>query len=183
LRKSRKDTIVKFTKLLSDAAAKVKEAHIKRKTKVNFDRYQHSPRLKLSRLYGYKLREDGKAERIQQEAKVIQRVFNMFVEHKSAEEIKVALDRDDVRTRFGDRWTVAQVMAMIKPIYAGVVDKKAGGFVRSFVRSDVYPPIVAEKTWLQAHKELKKQIQAAEIDPVTAVWGSRKDAKAHGKMN
>ena len=126
---------MKFSKLLSDAAARVKEAHIKRKTKANFGKYQYSPRLKLSRLYGYKLREDGKAERVQEEARVIQRVFNMFVEHKSAEEIKATLDKDDVRTRFRDRWTVAQLMAMIKPIYAGVVAKKGGGFVRSEVYS------------------------------------------------
>jgi Recombinase len=167
---------VTFTKLLSDAAAKVKERHIKHKTKTNFDRYQHSPRLKLSRLYGYKLREDGKAERVQEEARVIQRVFNMFVEHKSAEEIKAALDTDDIRTRFNDRWTVAQVMAMIKPIYAGVVVKKSGGIIRS----DVYPPIVTEETWRKAQKELRKQVQAAEIDPVTAVWGSRKDTPGVG---
>ena len=103
--KFHQDTFVKFSKLLSDAAARVKEAHIKRKTKANFGKYQYSPRLKLSRLYGYKLREDGKAERVQEEARVIQRVFNMFVEHKSAEEIKATLDKDDVRTRFRDRWT------------------------------------------------------------------------------
>jgi hypothetical protein len=170
---------VKFTKLLSDAAARVKERHVKHKTRTNFDRYQHSPRLKLSRLYGYKLKEDGKAERIQEEAKVIQRVFNMFVERKSAEEIKADLDRDDVRTRFNDRWTVAQLMAMIRPIYSGLVVKKSGGLIRS----DVYPAIVPQEIWQKAQKEVKRQVQAAEIDPVTAVWGSRKDTKAYGKVN
>src|SRR5208283_1031635 len=100
----------------------------------------------------------------------------MFVEHKSAEEIKIALDRDDIRTRFHDRWTVAQVMAMIKPIYAGVVVKKSGGVIMS----DVYPPIISEETWRKAQKELRKQVQAAENDPVTAVWGSRKDTTGLG---
>jgi hypothetical protein len=170
---------MRFSKLLSDAAAKVKDAHIKRKTKSNFEKYQHSPRLKLSRLYGYRLKEDGKAERIPEEARIVQRVFNMFVEHKSAEEIKATVDGDDVRTRFNDRWSLAQVMAMIRPIYAGLVVKRGGGIIKS----EVYPPIVPQETWQKAQKEVKRQVQAAEIDPVTAVWGSRKDIKAYGKMN
>jgi hypothetical protein len=60
-------------------------------------------------------------------------------------------------------------MSLVRPIYCGLIAKKRGGFLRS----DVYPAITAFQTFEQARKEVKKQVAAAEIDPVTAVMGGR----------
>ena len=171
---------MKFSKIFADAAAKVRERRIKHKTAARLEKYRHSPRLKLSRLYGYKM-VDEKAERIPEEARVVLKVFMLFTQGKSAEQIKATLDEQDIRTRLGNRWTVAQVMGLVRPIYAGLVPKSSGGF--GFVASSVYPPILSQETYRAAQKALKRQVEAAEIDPITALLGGRNEIQGRGKVN
>jgi Recombinase len=158
-----------FNTLVRNIGAKVRSEYIKKKTATKLDRYQHSSRLRLSRLYGYRVKDDEKAERVPEEAAVVRKVFDLFAQGKSVESIKKTLDAADMRTRFHNLWTIAQLMSLVKPIYCGLVAKKMGGFVKS----DVYPAIIPFETYERARKQVKKQVEEAEIDPVTAVMGGR----------
>jgi hypothetical protein len=156
-----------FDALAKNIASKIRQEYIKKKTAVKLDQYLHSPRVRLSRLYGYAVRDNGKAERVPEEAAIIRKVFDLFAAGKRVEEIKKTMDKIDARTRFGNLWNAAGLMGLIRCTYAGLVQRKLGGYVRS----DIYPPIIAPQVYDLAKKALKKQIEEAQIDPVEAVLG------------
>ncbi len=167
--KIRQDTTVTFDDLVKSAAAKIKQSRVKRRTVARTEQYQHSPRLKLSRIYGYRMRDDERAERVPEEASIIRTVFNMFAQGTRVDEIKELLDNQGARTRFGNLFSVGSLFAMIKPIMAGLVAGRMGGYVKS----SVYPPIVSPETFQKAQKSAKRQLQQAEIDPLKALLGGR----------
>lgn len=159
-----------FENLLKNAAEKIKKKYIKKKTAMRLDQYRHSPRLRLSKIYGYKMKDDENAERVPEEAAILRKVFDMFAQGKSVEDIKKKLDAAGERTRFGNLFSTGQLLSFpSKSLYAGLVQKKSGGYVRS----TVYPPIVSPEIFEKAKREVKKQVAASEIDPVTAVWQGR----------
>ena len=159
-----------FETLVRNVAAKVRKEYVKKKTAAKADQYRHSPRLRLSKLYGYKMKDDEKAERVPEEAAILRKVFDMFASGKPVAEIKATLDSQDARTRFRNRFSTGQLLSFpSKSLYAGLVQRRTGGYVRSAV----YPPIVSPETFEKAKREVKKQVAASEIDPVKAVWGGR----------
>src|SRR5208283_3561439 len=100
-----------FEKLLKNAAAKIKKEYLKKKTAVKLDKYRHSPRLRLSKLYGFKMRDDEHAERVPEEAAILRKVFDMFATGKSVAEIKATLDEQGARTRFGNLFSTGQLLS------------------------------------------------------------------------
>lgn len=158
-----------FDVLVKAAAAKIKEGHIKRKAASKLDQYQHSPHLRLSKVYGFRMKDDERAERVPEEAAIIRTVFSMFAQGRPVDEIKEALDSQGARTRFGNLFSTGTLFAMIRPIMAGLVARKMGGYVKSAV----YPPIVSPEVFQKAQKSVKRQLRDAEIDPITALLGGR----------
>ena len=160
-----------FNAIVKNVAAKVRKAYIKKKTAVRLDQYQHSSRLRLSKCYGYIMKDDEKAERVPEEAAIIRKVFDMFAAGKSVAEIKATLDKQGARTRFGNLFSTGQLLSFAsKSLYAGLVPRETGGYVqkrRLPARSS------RSRSFEKAKREVKKQVAASEIDPVKAVWGGR----------
>jgi hypothetical protein len=163
-----------FNNLVKGIASKVREEYIKKKTAKKLDQYRHGPRLRLSKLYGFMMKDDEKAERVPEEAAIIRKVFDMFAAGKSVAEIKATLDEQGARTRFGNKFSTGQLLSIAtKSLYAGLVPRKTGG---GYVRSAVYPAIISPTVFERVKRLVKKQLQASEaseIDPLKAVWGGR----------
>jgi hypothetical protein len=158
-----------FNNLVKGIASKVREEYIKKKTAKKLDQYRHGPRLRLSKLYGFMMKDDEKAERVPEEAAIIRKIFDMFAAGKSVAEIKATIDEQGARTRFGNKFSTGQLFSIaMKSLYAGLVPRKVGGYVRSAV----CPPIISPQVFDRVKKLANKQLRASEIDPVAAIMGS-----------
>jgi Recombinase len=159
-----------FDSLVKGIASKVRKQYVKHKTSAKLDQYRHSPRLRLSKIYGYRQKEGERAERVPEEAAIVRKVFDQFAQGKSVDSIKNSLDEAGDRTRFRNKFSTGQLLSFgLNSLYAGLVPRKLGGYVRSAV----YPPIISPDVFERVKKTVTKQLQASEIDPVKAVWGGR----------
>ena len=79
--------------------------------------------------FGYR-KVDGKLVEVPQEAKVVQRIFSLFLNLKSRRGLALALNEEGVLTRRGKCWTSNTVTAiLINPVYTGanVYGRRANG--------------------------------------------------------
>lgn len=109
------------------------------------------------------------AEAIPEEAAVIKLVFQRFTEGRTATEIKIELDCKNIKTRFGNRWSVGMVRSLVRPLYASLIIGKHGGYIKS----SVYPAIVGKETYEKAKRAVVRQVETPDFDPSTLLKGSR----------
>jgi hypothetical protein len=137
-----------FKQALNDFFSDLHIRNIQQKTKRGINKYYQSPSLKLSRIYGY----NDECKIIPKEAAIIRKVFFLFSAGHSPLEVKSALDKEDDRTRLGNRFTTKQLTGLIRSIYAGLIKKPNGGYVRS----KNYEAIVSPEIYKKALKNLQK---------------------------
>jgi hypothetical protein len=160
---------VQFNRVLRDTVEKFKKKQVRRKTALRLRQYQHSPRLKFSRIYGYRMVDENTAAVIPEEGEVVKLVFQRLVEGRSISEIKIEMDVKDMRTRFKNRWTKQQIRGLVRPIFAGLVERRAGGYQKS----SIYPSIVSPATFQRGLKAITRMAESVHSDPLTALLGSR----------
>lgn len=149
-----------FSKALSDLTAGARRAFNKNKARKAFDKYAHSPEMRLSKIYGYRT-VHGREKIVPEEKKVIVLVYQRLAEGRSSWAIKAELDEKGMHTRWGNRWTSAQIISLLRPTMAGLVEKKRGGYVTS----KIYPPIVSTELYFKALKMARKLGEVLEFDP------------------
>lgn len=161
---------MEFGKILSDIATTMKKRRIRRRTAKRLQDYYHSPRVRLSRLYGYKMVDENTAEIIPEEAVVVKLVFQRMAEGQSLKDIKTEMDARNMRTRFGNKWTIQMIRSLVRPVFAGLVERRG----RGFQMSSVYPAITSPATLQKAQAMLKQQMsESVEQSLATILLGSR----------
>ena len=179
---STQDTSVRLDSILADIASNVKHARVERRTRTRLSAYRHSPNLTYSKLYSYRRNAEGEIEVVPSEAEIVKLVFGGFAEGKNAQEIKRELDRKDLRNRAGYRWTTDEIVGLVRPVFAGLVSQRLGGFRRSAV----YEPIVTREMFEKAQKEAKRRAEGVEIvvpelEPGGRSWSEPlSSVKGHG---
>ena len=98
-------------------------------------------------------------EVVPSEAEVVKLVFGGFADGLNAQEIKRELDRKDLRNRAGYRWTTVEIAGLVRPVFAGLVPQRLGGFKRSVV----YEPIVTREMFEKARRTAQMRVEGAEI--------------------
>jgi hypothetical protein len=151
---------------MADIAANVQHARIERRTKSRLNAYRHSPDLRYSRLYAYRMSSKGHIEVVPSEAAIVKLVFSLFAEGLTAKEIKRKLDGSDLRNRAGYRWTTVEIAGLLRPVFAGLVRQRHGGFKRSAV----YEPIVSRELFDQV---VRMRVESTEIGVSGSAPGGR----------
>ncbi|MCH7786233.1 MAG: recombinase family protein [Chloroflexi bacterium] len=120
--------------------------------------------------YGYRKGEDGYPEVDEDEARIVRRIFNEYIEGVPTLQIIARLDRDGIETRHGKIWrprSVTQIIAATEYIGIGHFNKirnePTSGDSKRAVRIDpkdwieiAYPTILDKKQWEAAQEALKR---------------------------
>lgn len=120
-------------------------------------KYRKTGNLRLSRIYGYHLNQQGIYEVVEAEAKVLRLVYSMLSHENPLEEIKSELDRQGARNRSKKPFSQFEIEKMVRPIFSGFIQLSNG----RMVRSKYYPPIIPlpiYKKAVQALGKLKKTV-------------------------
>jgi hypothetical protein len=96
--------------------------------------------------------KEGGIEVVESEARIVRLILRMLAAGKSPEEIKRHLDAMNLRSRSGNRFTEREIKAMPKPIYAGVIQTRAG----RLVKSAYYRPVVSVEILKSGQKALER---------------------------
>lgn len=144
---------MRFSTTLHEAATRRKEGHRRRKTSLHLQDDQPAPRQRLSKFYGYKLGENGKLEIVPEEAGTVRLVFRRIMEGRSVDEIRVELDLRNLRTRFGNRWTVRNLKSLVL-----------------HYPWDIHPVVISPAVYHKAVGVLKRMQESA-FDPTTFFRG------------
>ena len=160
---------MRLDKVLADIASNVKHARVERRTKSKLAKYRASPALTYSRLYSFRRNAEGRIEIVPSEAHIVKLVFSGFAEGKNAQEIKRELDAKDLRNRAGYRWTTTEITGLVRPVFAGLVPQRLGGFKRSAV----YEPIVTRQTFEKARRTAQMRVEWVEIGASGLSLGGR----------
>jgi Recombinase len=154
---------VRFQKALDNAVAKIRKAAIDRRTALRRSAYQFSPSKKLSRLYAFRnVGPDGHAEIVPAEAEVVREVIRGFAEGLPVETIKGRLDARGVRNRSRKPFSRGELVGLVRSVYASRV-KGPGGIL---IKSRVYPPLVTRREWAQAAKNVSKELENEDFEPL-----------------
>jgi hypothetical protein len=150
---------MRLDSIFADIASNVRHARVERKTKSKLASYRHSPELTYSRLYAYRRNPNGGIEVVPGEAAVVKLVFGGFAEGKNAQEIKRQLDSSDLRNRAGYRWTTEEITGLVRPIFAGLIPQRLGGFRRSAR----YQQLVSREMFEKAKRTAQMRVEGVEI--------------------
>ena len=146
---------MRLDNIFADIASNVKHARIERRRKSKLNAWRRSPDLTYSRLYSYRRNAEGEVEVVPSEAEIVKLVFGGFADGLTAQEIKRELDTKDLRNRAGYRWTTAEIAGLVRPVFAGLIPQRLGGFKRSAV----YEPIVTREMFEKARKAAQKRVE------------------------
>jgi len=70
---------------------------------------------------GYKVRDDRKLEINEKEAKLVRRIFKMYIETRSMPQVAFLLNEEGIKTREGKEWTARAVRDILRnEIYIGM---------------------------------------------------------------
>ncbi len=137
-----------FKKVIGD----IKKTYYKHKTKSKIKKYQSSGDIIYSRIFGYR-RINDKIVIDEKEAKTIRLVFSLFIQNKTPEQIKIVLDSKNLRNRSLNLFTTREIIKVIRPVFAGYIHIKSGGFIRL----KHYESIVSLNDYRKAIKVIQKQ--------------------------
>lgn len=133
---------------------------------------------KLVEPYGYRLAGDH-LERVEEEAKIVERIFNLYLHGKSTSEIAKILTADSIPSPSGkEHWTAASVGYIIgNERYTGdiimqksiCVDLFAHKRVRNYGQvqryriRDVHTPVIDRQSWAEAKNRLTLPEREVEV--------------------
>jgi site-specific DNA recombinase len=70
---------------------------------------------------GYRVRDDRKLEIVEEEARLVRRIFKMYIETKSMPQVAFLLNKEGIRTKEGNEWTARAVREILcNEIYIGM---------------------------------------------------------------
>jgi hypothetical protein len=96
---------------------------VKEKRKKGTRIYYSSGQIHLSRLFAYKQVGD-RFDPDERYAPAIRTLFNMLAAGMTLPEVKQALDRVKYRDSSNNRYSIARIMALVRPIYAGYIEQR-----------------------------------------------------------
>ena len=107
-------------------------------------------------LYGYRWFRDGRRwVVVLEEAKIIQRVYDLYVKNRiGIDAIAAALNKDGVRTRDGAEWRYSTIRKML--VHPGYKGRHHTGVLM--------PAIIEEATWQRAQKR-REDARSVLVDP------------------
>ncbi|MEG0077405.1 MAG: recombinase family protein [Anaerorhabdus sp.] len=125
----------------------------------------------MSNLYGYDTTAKPYAI-IEQEAKVVRRIFREYLEGTSCSEIARRLNEEDIKTKFGNEWTATGIKQLIEnEKYTGnsmqlktysphfSVKKRVQniGQSKKYYIENAHAPIISEEVYLITQREIKRR--------------------------
>ncbi|MBQ7104400.1 MAG: recombinase family protein [Bacilli bacterium] len=128
-----------------------------------------------NQIYGYKInKEQDKLIVLEDEAKVIKKIFNMYIEKNlSFNKISKVLNKENIKTKFEKKWNPSQISRIItNPKYKGYFcarKKEVIDYMNKRIKINekdkwiIYkdeeriPVIIEEKIWNKANKKLSKK--------------------------
>ena len=124
-------------------------------------------------LLGYRKGEDGEPEIVEEEAKYIRAIFNMYLDGKSLDQIKSYLEGEDVLTKTGKTaWNKCIIQAILtnerycgdllmqKTFTENCITKKVKknrGEMPKYLIKDNHPAIIARETFKRAQMEMARR--------------------------
>jgi CheY-like chemotaxis protein len=149
---------VKLRDLARDIQAHLKKSSIDRKTRKRLRSYYDSGRLKLPRIFGYRMKPEGIVV-VEDEAKVIRLILELLADGRSIPEIKSHLDQLNARNRSGNLFSRREILEIAKPAYAGLIQTRRG----KWIRSSFYKPIVSVETLKSAQRAVQRLSEGADF--------------------
>lgn len=140
-------------------------------------------------LYGYRMTESNDLEIVEEEAAVIRRIFQMYLNGAGSVEIAKALNADGLRTQNGKEWTSFRILETIvnekymgdcimgkSVVVKGIkLDNDNGTLGQRFYIEDTHEGLVSKEDWQQAQAIRESRIgkrnpeRAAAVYPFTRV--------------
>lgn len=123
-------------------------------------------------MYGYKMREDNTLEIVPEEAEVVRRIFDMYIEGAGSVAIATALEADGIPSRSGSGWrpqTILQMLANEKYMGDSLMGKSVtingqqfdnmdGAYGDRYYMEDTHEGIISKETFALV-QELRLQRQ------------------------
>lgn len=124
------------------------------------------------RTYGYRKGEDGEPEIVPEEAEIVKRIFNLYLDGYSVDKIASYLNENGVKSKTGTEWKKATVQGiLINEKYVGDLliqktfstdciskkTKKNNGELPKYLISNNHKPIIDRETFKMAQVEKAKR--------------------------
>ncbi len=124
------------------------------------------------RTYGYRKGEDGEPEIVPEEAEIVKRIFNLYLDGYSVDKIASYLNENEVKSKTGTEWKKATVQGILtnekyvgdllmqKTFSTDCINKKTkknNGELPKYLISNNHKPIIDRETFKMAQVEKAKR--------------------------